>query len=472
MAVVLEDRADITLEAFRRVAWEGEAVELAPVAVERIADARAAFMALLDDPAITIYGVTSGYGDRASVRLDPDERRTQARRGPRGLSVSFGDPLPERVVRGIVLARLASFVGGHAAVRPVLAEAVAAMLDGRSLPAIPSQGNGGSGEIIALGRLFAGFADLGLEEKESLALVNGSPCSSALLADAALSARRRLELAEEVLALSAEAVRAPHEAYAEELDGLWGDEHEAAALARFRALLGDAEGQRRPYQAPVSFRIAPRVLGQTHRAVAAAERSAAISLGAVSDNPVFVPPRDGKPARILSNGSYHNAQAPAALDGLAAAWADVARLAERQLEHVVRDPSWTDDHRPGELYALLMVQAAYAADADAAARRTPLVATGAAQNDVSSPSFVAWRSERDTARSLLSALAVLAAAAARSLASSERQPPPALATLLDQVDAHLPPAGEMHGDQLEALTRAFEARAIPVREAVESPHDA
>jgi hypothetical protein len=109
-----------------------------------------------------------------------------------------------------------------------------------------------------------------------------------------------------------------------------------------------------------------------------------------------------------------------------------------------------------------MVQAAFAAEADSAARRTPLVPTGAAQNDVSSPSFVAWRSERETARSLVSALAVLAAAATRLLASFERRPPPGLASLVEQVDACVPPAGELHGDQLEALADAFEARAIPV----------
>ena len=113
-----------------------------------------------------------------------------------------------------------------------------------------------------------------------------------------------------------------------------------------------------------------------------------------------------------------------------------------------------------------MVQAAFAAEADAAARRTPLVATGAAQNDVSSPSFVAWRSERETARSLVSALAVLAAAAARSLASFERQPPPALAPLVEEIEAQAPPEEELHGDQLEALAAAFEQRAIPVGEPV------
>ena len=327
------------------------------------------------------------------MRLDPDARREQARRGPRGLSVSFGDPLPERVVRGIVLARLATFLGGHAAVRPAVAEAVAGMLDGRALPAVPSRGNGGSGEIIALGWLFAGLTELGLEEKESLALVNGSPCSSALVADAALAARGRLALCEEVLALAAEAVRAPHDAYAEELDDLWGDEHETAALARLRSLLGDGEGERRPYQAPVSFRIAPRVLGQARRSLVAAERVAAMSLRAVSDNPVFVPPRDGHRARILSNGSYHNAQAPAALDGLAAAWptspgSPSASSSTSSATLPGRTSAGPESSTRSSWCRLPLPPKR------TPARRTPLVATGAAQNDVSSPSFVAWRSER------------------------------------------------------------------------------
>ena len=66
-------------------------------------------------------------------------------------AVSFGEPLPRRVVRGIVLARLANFIEGHAGVTPELVEAVAAVLDGRDLPPVPRHGNGGSGEILALG---------------------------------------------------------------------------------------------------------------------------------------------------------------------------------------------------------------------------------------------------------------------------------------------------------------------------------
>lgn len=153
MTVALGSRVDITLDVFERVAWRGEPVRVGDDALARMDATRAAFLRLLTQPEVTIYGVTSDYGDRASVRLDMDGRRLQA--AAAGLvAASFGEPLPERVVRGIVLARLANFVDGNAAVSAGLGETVASLLDGRQLPPVPAQGNGGSGEILALGHLF------------------------------------------------------------------------------------------------------------------------------------------------------------------------------------------------------------------------------------------------------------------------------------------------------------------------------
>ena len=97
---------------------------------------------------------------------------------------------------------------------------------------MPLQGNGGSGEILALSHLFGPLieaTDLG--EKEGLALINGSPCAAALVADAALAAERRLRLAYDVFATSVEAFQSPLDAYDEELEALWGDEHEARGAA-------------------------------------------------------------------------------------------------------------------------------------------------------------------------------------------------------------------------------------------------
>jgi histidine ammonia-lyase len=468
MPVVLERRADITLDAFRRVAWGGESVQLGAAALARVADARRSFMALLDEPSVVIYGVTSGYGDRASVRLDPAERRAQGRMGAGNIRISFDDPLPNRVVRGMVLARLASIVEGNAAVRPEIAEAVAGMLDRDPLPAVPARGNGGAGEIIALGHLFGGLATLELEEKESVALVNGSPGSAALVADAALAARGRLRLAEEVLALSAEALRAPLEAYAPELEELWGDQHETAALRRLRGLLTGGAEERRAFQAPVSYRILPRVLGQAHRALAEAERAATVSLSEVSDNPIFVPPNENFPAgRILSNGSYHNARAPAALDGLAGAWADLCQLAERHTHRLRVDPRALggSDVKPSPVTYLQMVQVAYTEEARSYAQRTALPAGGFDQDDVVSTGFLAWSKEERAAGCLEAVLATLAATASEALHVSGRPAPPELAALLAEVREHVPVQHEeLFGEGLGRLASAFGASVLAASE--------
>ena len=105
-------------------------------------------------------------------------------------------------MRGFVFARLANYVEGHAAVRPELAEAVASLLKEPKLPKVSAMGQGGAGEILGLAPLFYRLAErFELGEKESLALVNGSPCGTALIADAVIAMERRLELTEQVLAL-------------------------------------------------------------------------------------------------------------------------------------------------------------------------------------------------------------------------------------------------------------------------------
>ena len=153
MSVRISSRADITLEAVRRVAWEGDGVDLAPEALQRMDEMHASFMALVaarlaEDPGALIYGTTTAPGDGAAVALTPE---AQARRPTRLWTAhTFGEPLPDRVVRAILLARLANFVEGNAAVRGEVATAVTEMLD-VPLPTVPAEGNGGAGEILALG---------------------------------------------------------------------------------------------------------------------------------------------------------------------------------------------------------------------------------------------------------------------------------------------------------------------------------
>ncbi len=470
MTLRLNSRADFNIDSFARAAWAGEAVAFSDAALQRIADRRASFMRLIDgDPEILVYGVTSGFGQNARVRVKPDERRAHARKPPYGAHAAFGPPLPERVARGIVFARLANYVEGHAAVTPALAQAVAQLLDGRRLPPVSAMGQGGAGEILGLAPLFSKLAaSFDLAEKESLALVNGSPCASALIADAVIAMQRRLPLIEQVFALSAEAILAPVTHFAPEFEELWNDPHEAAALRSLRALLADGNGERRPYQAPVSYRILPRVLGQFRRALAQGREIAERSLMAITDNPVYLPPDDRHPhGRVYSTGGYHNAAAYPALDGLAAAAADLCIIADKHTTKLLdgRYSLLPDQLQAGEGYlgCIGMVQVGYSEEAKRAAQRTFLPSSeggGFGQNDTAPPTFIAWRGQEHAAYCLEAALASLAAVASQALYVTKREAPPPLRALLADVRSSMPPVVESRAvaPDMETLVAALRAK--------------
>ena len=461
--VTLERRTDINLESYRSVAREGAGIVIGDGAAERMRAARASFLALVEsDPSAFIYGVTTSAGDGAATLIDPDQRRALARMLGRS-GASFGEPLPERVVRGIVLTRLTGMIEGNSGVRPELARLVAGMLDGDSLPTVPAQGNGGSGEIIALGHLFGALSSRVVEDsREAMSLINGSPCASALVADAALSGRNRLVSAERVCALAAEAIRTPNEQHSPLLETLWDEQHEVAALRSLRELLAGGVDDRRHFQDPVSFRILPRVLGRLRRATAEAERAATSSLAAVSDNPVYVPPCEGHPlGATLSNGSYHNAQAPQAMDGLGMAWADLCQLLERQTERLLTDPTvFGEGHVPVKI--LYMVQTWWSEEARAAAQPTLIPLGGYGQNDTCAPSFFAWRRQEQVGRCLDAALAIVAAISSQALSEGGRSAPPALAAMLDDVRLRFPVVTEAHalGEEAGRLASWFTERAL------------
>jgi histidine ammonia-lyase len=449
LTVTVNTRSDINLAALYRVAWQREDVRIGDAALARIASSRASFLELIDkDPSVVIYGVTTAMGERASQRLAPAERDRHARLKPFAAATSFGDCLPDRAVRGIVFARLT---------------------------AVPASGQGGAGEILALYPLFAELAaGFELEVKERGSLINGSPCAGALVGDAAIAARRRLLVAIETFALSIEAFRAPLEHYDEALEALWGDEDEAAMLRALRRYLGDA-GARRNYQAPVSYRIVPRILGHAHRALSAAERAARISLASISDNPVYLPPDAHHPyGRCISTGGYHNAMAAPALDDLAGIWADICLLCDRHSARLLggqvsqlpdlllvgREPGQSDGH--GNVGYVPMAANGYIEQAKGAAQRTfiPSSDGGNSQDDVAAPAFLAWTKEARAGRCLDASLAMLAVMASQALHVTRRAPPPALEGFLDLVRSHVAPVDEdrILGPELARLTEAITAK--------------
>jgi histidine ammonia-lyase len=466
---MIRTRADITLELVHAVAWHEAGLAIAPEALDRMDSCHESFEALVSnrvgaDPQALIYGVTSAPGDAAAAALTDETRALRPDR--LWTAMSFGEPLPDRVVRAILVARLANFVEGHAAVRGLLAQAVAGMLAEPALPVVPSQSNGGSGEILALGSLFYGLSTrMALGPKERMALINGSPCAAALVADVALAGSRRLGLVEPVFALVAEVCGAPDEHFAPELAELWGDEHEALALGSLRALLDGSSRVRQRHQASVSVRILPRVLGALRRAQAAAELAATVSLSSVTDNPVYLPPDEDRPVgAVYSNGGYHDARATQAIDALAAAHADLCQLAQRLTDHLFHNPVTAPliAYDEWSVKPLHMAQNGWAEEARAIASPTLLSLGGFGQNDVPAMSFLAWRKASAIGGCLDAALAVLAALSSQALHVAGHQPPPNLRSLVEQVRAVFPPVTEPRalGADCQRLTEAFARRVF------------
>jgi len=480
MTVVLDSRRDFTLENFRRVAVDGESVRFSAKAKKAMNDAHKSFLALLEqDRTQFIYGTTSGGGPQAKIPIPPAEQRKRAREWGRRRSGGGGfggGYVDDRAVRGMIFCRLANYIEGNAKSRAVVAEGIASMLD-KPLPKVPLDGQVGAGEILPLAHVLSKLPPMELEEGEPMALVNGSPCSAALAGDVALQARNRLENAHRVFALSIEGFQAPLAAYDPDLAANWGSPWEGEALRLINQnLKGGKRAGRRFYQAPVNYRVLPRILGQAHRAVELMEKAAATSIASVTDNPVYILPTKEHPyGRAFSTGGYHNGMAYPAMDMLSHSWADLASIADRQttkfhnaevslLPHMLMKPD-TEGWGTG---GLGFIQVGFGEKARWAAQRTflpPSEGGGFAQNDVASPTFLAYQKESIAATCLDSAMAILAVVASQAFWAVERKTPKGpLGETLEYVRSYVAPVdgrgSRKLGDEIEKLANAFGAYAL------------
>ena len=463
-SVTLTDASDITLEGYRLVTRENAGVELTDAALERVDAVRTRFLKFVEASAQNpIYGVNVGAGDGSFSSLDESQRANYTK----GLNsaTSFGRPLPERVVRGIVLARMSSYLDGSSAVSAGLLQHIANMLE-RDLAVVPAEGTRGSGEILPLGHLFASVPEeIDLGPKESMSLVNGSPASAALAADVSIRGEAQLELATLVLALACDALNVPEEHFDEALGGLWGYEEEKAALIELSQLLRGPSKARDKHQARVSVRILPRILGAARRALDDLRRDASIALGHVGDNPVFI--EDGGQSRTASNGGFHNQRVMVSVDNFTRSLADLTQLAQHLMHALYQSSEAMPDQDNLSLGVSYMVAADWSEEARAHAIPSLLSFSAVGQNDVPFAMFAAWRNSERVRECLLSQLSVLTAMSIQSLHTTQREPAEGLASFYAKVRDVFEPVSvrrdvgydlqklaEYYGEYTEALERA------------------
>lgn len=444
MTVTLNAIEDFTLETLRRVAWDGEAAAFGPTALERMKRRRAQFLTLVEKaPDTRIYGVTTGFGDRAKTLLSAEERAAQAKSPAIQKSLGLGPRVPDEAVRAMIFSRLINFVSGYAAVSLETAESVAAMLDGRPLPEMRLESQDSAGELHQLFNLYHHLMGPMSQLRDQNALRNGSGCAPGLIGELALRSERRAAVASAVFALSVDAGSMGLAPYDPALKPILNDRHESQAIDRLAALLSGVEmAGRRDYQAPISWRVLTRMLGQMYRVVGSLKETAEELLITVNDNPVYLGPEEAPPfGRCITTGGFHVPRAYHAINAQAALWGDLAAIAARETQQIHRhsvtglpERLWQGDSRFSTWFFASAVydQAQRAQDA-ARPALIPLYAPPDEQTDIVMPLFLAWEREGIAAKALDRCLAMLAASASQALHVAGRAPAPALRGLLAEV---------------------------------------
>lgn len=310
-----------------------------------------------------VYGVNTGFGKLASVRIPPSDLATLQRNLILSHCCGVGAPLASDIVRLIMALKLISLGRGASGVRPVVVELIEAMLAKGVVPVIPEKGSvGASGDLAPLAHMTAamigegeaffagerlsgnaaleraGLAAVVLSAKEGLALINGTQVSTALALAGLFRAHRAANAALITGALSTDAAMGSSAPFVEEIHTLRGHRGQIETAAALRALMAGSEirdshleGDER-VQDPYCIRCQPQVDGACLDLLPMAATTLETEANAVTDNPLVL--SDG---RVVSGGNFHAEPVAFAADQIAIAVCEIGAIAQRRVALLV-DP--------------------------------------------------------------------------------------------------------------------------------------
>jgi histidine ammonia-lyase len=364
MSVALNGN-DLTFSQLYEVALRGEQVQVAASATARMNASRAVVDRLVASGA-TAYGINTGFGKLASVRISSEQVRQLQVNLVRSHSCGVGAPLSEAETRAMMLLRANALAKGLSGVRPLVVETLCKMLNAKVHPVIPSQGSvGASGDLAPLAHLAhvvigegratrggevlpggeamkrAGISPVALEAKEGLSLLNGTQGMLALLSLALREADILVDSADVAASLSLDALRGSPGAFDARIMHARAYAG-AATTARNLAHLNEGSQIRESHrsaekdtrvQDAYSLRCTPQVHGAVRDSLAQAREMAAVELNSATDNPlVFV--RDANNGDIVSGGNFHGQPLAMAADQVAIAIATLGGIVERRIEQM------------------------------------------------------------------------------------------------------------------------------------------
>lgn len=353
----------VPLETLERLYWSEESARLDPACDEAIARgaARIAEIARGGEP---VYGVNTGFGKLASVRIAPEDVETLQRNLILSHCCGVGQPLDRRVTRLVMALKLVSLGRGASGVRLEIVRLIEAMLEAGVTPIVPEKGSvGASGDLAPLAHVAAvmigegeaevsgerlcgrealaraGLSPVTLAAKEGLALINGTQVSTALALAGLFRAHRAARTALVTGALSTDAAMGSSAPFHPEIHALRGHRGQIEAAAALRVLLDGSQireshlsGDER-VQDPYCIRCQPQVDGACLDILRQAAETLVTEANAVTDNPLVL--SDGQ---VVSGGNFHAEPVALAADAIALAICEIGAIAQRRVALLV-DPA-------------------------------------------------------------------------------------------------------------------------------------
>lgn len=359
-ARVLIDGDTLKLEEILQVARDEAQVELAPAALERVRQSRALVdrVAAGDTPS---YGINTGFGTLAEVRIDKKDLRELQRNLILSHSAGVGAPLPIPEARALLLLRCNVLAKGFSGIRPETLGLALEMLNRGVVPVVPERGSvGASGDLAPLAHLAlvligegeaflggqrlrarealakAGLEPVQLEAKEGLALVNGTQAMCAVGGLALLRAELLSQVADLAGAMTLEGLLGSHKPFIPEIQDVRPHAGQRACAANLRRLLAGSELVEThvncsKVQDPYSLRCMPQVHGAARDGLAFARSILEVEVNSATDNPLVFVNGD----KVVSGGNFHGQPVSLALDVVAMALTQLSSISERRVEQLV-----------------------------------------------------------------------------------------------------------------------------------------
>ena len=310
-----------------------------------------------------VYGVNTGCGHLAHVRIGDEELAKLQENIVRSHAAGVGEDLGDGVVRLVILMKLIALARGYSGVRLELVEALGALLEHRVYPRIPAKGSAGaSGDLAPLAHLAGvligegearigqeamsggealrqvGLEPMRLAPKEGLALLNGTQVSTALALAAAFRIENVLAAALVAGAMSTDAIKGSDVPFDSRIHEVRGHPGQIAVAGVLRDLMRDSEIRASHLkcdrvQDPYSVRCQPQVMGACLDLLRQCAALLEIEANAVTDNPLVFTDS----SEVLSGGNFHAEPVAFAADMLALAIAEIGSLSERRTALLV-DP--------------------------------------------------------------------------------------------------------------------------------------